>query len=339
MLNVKKLSLIGLLAGIVLSGPLHAWDRANLQSRVAQGILNHKKKIGFTIAAPFIITALIGAILRNNQIKGDTRNNALQTTNTGTSYLYHQCGNSNVPTVVLLPGWPEDTMNLTSNAHIANYLNNPGTANFLMPIFANVHEDSPLYMFKTAFGQESDVRSVLSCIKEKLLCGDRCEKIIFCGRSRGGLVLGHVLEVLSTPDHNLLTEFEINETQRMSLLNRISRICLSVPLVDVKETLQHMVGSPLGLLARYITLPIATAGLYLPGKNKNLVNMIPKWQVDRKIPMTLILSDEDEVVGNRSDDKLEAILKDQFDSITIRTVYGHNDSTQDKFMKELVIPQ
>jgi hypothetical protein len=67
--------------------------------------------------------------------------------------------------------------------------------------------------------------------------------------------------------------------------------------------------------------------------------MIPKWQVDRKIPMTLILSDEDEVVGNRSDDKLEAILKDQFDSITIRTVYGHNDSTQDKFMKELVIPQ
>lgn len=87
--------------------------------------------------------------------------------------------------------------------------------------------------YQSYFGQKGDILQALSCIKKEHR--RNTNKFHIVGRSRGAHVTAIILGILCTPNHTLLREADIKETERIAILKKLQAgtVLLVVPLINM----------------------------------------------------------------------------------------------------------
>jgi len=197
--------------------------------------------------------------------------------------------------------------------------------------------------YRTYFGKEGDVLLALQALDQNE--GKNKEKINIIGRSRGGHVAAIIIGLLCSPHHQLLREAGINDANRAQILNKLKEghVILSVPLIDMKETLKETRGALYGRIVNFGFLPIISGFRYNPyGISAipflNQVASRDKFQ-NPKLQIIVIFARDDKTVGVNENLRQQFIdtLK-QFGMVErIDVPGGHNDHWQQSALLDLIV--
>jgi|GEM_PF-5908176 len=187
--------------------------------------------------------------------------------------------------------------------------------------------------YRTYFGQKGDVMYALRCLKENYR---KNEKINIVGRSRGGHVAAIVIGLLCSPNHSWLTEVGITEEIRKVILEKLQegQIILSVPLIDIAETLKETRGFLCGRIVHFGFLPIISGLRYRPFGISAIpfldnISTQPGFE-NPNFKITVIFANDDRTVGVNENFRERFILAlGEFGEVErIDVPGGHNDRFQ-----------
>lgn len=224
-------------------------------------------------------------------------------------------------------GWTEKT-------YIKKLGNTIEHATVIIPHFV---ENIKNRRFKTAFGQESDVISILKSLKE-----NRQEIINIVARSRGVQGFLNALYVLSCENHPLLKIVEIDAKMQKIILENMQKgvIILVVPLIDIPTTFKYHLGPILGtIMAKYI-FPRVSGKRYKYNGMHALRLLQKKAHFIPHLNISIVFAERDWVTGVRKAEQ-QLLIKtlNDFNQKEVEVFYvagGHKGIPQKEKMQELI---
>lgn len=293
--------------------------------KIEQGVLNylvvHKKYV----AGAFLPSAL-WFLVKNIPISFSLKNSIYSQK---TSYEIFKPLRETDVSFFYIHGWAEKT-------YAKKLGNTMEHATVIIPHFA---ENIKNRRFKTAFGQELDVISILKSLKENY---QNHEIINIVARSRGVQAFLNALCVLCSQNHPLLKIVEIDAKMQKIILENMKKgvIILVVPLIDIPTTFKYHLGSVLGtVMAKYIFPRVSGKrytylGIHVLQLLKNKPYFTPN------LDISIVFAKDDWVTGVREKEQKTLInLLDIFNQKKVEVFYvegGHKSPQQKQKMQELI---
>ncbi len=161
-------------------------------------------------------------------------------------------------------------------------------------------EASTNKLFKSNFGQEGDIKTILTILR---YISKNYTSIKFIAHSRGAAALINSISILNRADHELLKLLDINEEERITLLRKIKNgaIVLKAPMIHTKTLINHTSGKFFGTIVEKCILGPLTAFRYSP-RGPQAINSLNAWGY-LSIPTLICFPENDQFLSDTMNDE------------------------------------